>query len=203
MVSYIRRLGGQVKSATHSPRDEHYSEYRGLALRLGKDQSSGGLRIVIDQKVCLLHSMGESRDDGRDSGEQIMDIEAHALADKLGQAIRERNPDLLRQIYADDIRVWHGATGSAMGKDENIGMLTAVFAISSGLEYTDVRRHDIEQGLVQQHTLVGTFDDGANMPGLNACMVIKVAGGKIASIDEYFDAQTFAPVWARLAAQPA
>lgn len=129
-----------------------------------------------------------------------MNAEAHSLADALGKAINDRDPQLLRSIYADDIQVWHGATGGSMGKEQNIEMLSAVFAVTSRLEYVDVRRHDIEGGLVQQHQLVGAFDNGKVLPGLNACMVIKVADGKIVSIDEYFDSQTFADVWARLAA---
>jgi ketosteroid isomerase-like protein len=58
----------------------------------------------------------------------------------------------------------------------------------------------IDGGIVQQHRLVGTFDDGKEMPGLNACLVIKVGGGLITSIDEYFDGATYAEVWERLAA---
>lgn len=129
-----------------------------------------------------------------------MQNEAYRLADALAAAIKARDPDQLRAIYADTIRVWHGATGKAMGGVENIGLLTALFQITSRLEYIGVRRYEIEGGLVEQHQLVGAFDDGKPIPALNACMVIKVADGKITSIDEYFDSETFSEVWARLAA---
>lgn len=129
-----------------------------------------------------------------------MQNEAYRLADALGAAIKARDPEQLRAIYADNIRVWHGATGQAMGAAENIGMLDAVFRATSRLEYVDVRRHPIEGGLVQQHQVIAALDDGQPVPPLNACMVIKVADGKITSIDEYFDSATFADIWARMAA---
>jgi len=129
--------------------------------------------------------------------------EAIGAADALTSAIKERSAAKIKAIYADDIVVWHGATGKGMGKAENVGLLAGVFAIASELEYQDIRRHLIEGGVVQQHKLVGTFRDGKPIPALQACLVIKVRNGLITRIDEYFDSETFAEVWARLAALPA
>jgi ketosteroid isomerase-like protein len=128
-----------------------------------------------------------------------MSDEAYKAADALGAAIHARDADAIRAIYADDIVVWHGSTNQAQTKEENAGLLGGVFQITSALEYVDIKRHVIEGGIVQQHRLVGTFDDGKAMPGLNACLVIKVAGGLITSIEEYFDGATYAEVWERLA----
>jgi ketosteroid isomerase-like protein len=129
-----------------------------------------------------------------------MSDEAYKAADALGAAIHARDADAIRAIYADNIVVWHGSTGQAQTRDENAGLLAGVFQITSALEYVDIKRHVIEGGIVQQHRLVGTFDDGKPMPGLNACLVIKVSGGLITSIEEYFDGATYAEVWERLAA---
>jgi ketosteroid isomerase-like protein len=134
-----------------------------------------------------------------------MTTKAEAAADALGSAIRARNANQILAIYADDVAVFHGSTGQSMGKAENAGLLAGVFAITSELEYINIKRHAIESGLVQQHRLTGKFSDGKDLPGLEACLVIKVnEAGKIASIDEYFDGSIFAEVWERLAAlQPA
>jgi ketosteroid isomerase-like protein len=125
--------------------------------------------------------------------------EAVAAADALGAAIHARDADAIRAIYADDIVVWHGSTGQAQSKDENAGLLGGVFQITSALEYVDIKRHLIDGGIVQQHRLVGRFDDGQPMPDLNACLVIKVRGGRIIGIEEYFDSATYDEVWRRLA----
>jgi hypothetical protein len=90
-------------------------------------------------------------------------------------------------------------TRRAQTKDENAGLLGGVFQITSALEYIDIKRHAIEGGIVQQHGLVGTFDDGRAMPWLNACLVIKVGDSLITSIEEYLDGATYAEVWERLA----
>jgi hypothetical protein len=121
-------------------------------------------------------------------------------ADALGRAINTRDPDLVRSIYADDIVVWHGSTGKPMGKTENVDLLAGVFRITSELEYVNIQRHFFDGGLVQQHRLVGKFDDGRDLPGLEACLVIKVSNGLITRIDEYFSSDVFAEVWARLSA---
>jgi limonene-1,2-epoxide hydrolase len=128
--------------------------------------------------------------------------EAEFAANALGAAIHSRDVEAIRAIYADGIRVWHGSTNQSQTKEENSNLLAAVFSITSQLEYVDIKRHKIEGGIVQQHRLVGIFDNGRPMPDLNACLVIKVKDGKIVSIDEYFDGSIYAEVWERIAALP-
>lgn len=128
-----------------------------------------------------------------------MQNEAFKMADALCAAIHARDANAIRAIYADDIVVWHGSTGKAQTKEENAGFLAAVFRIASSLTYVDIKRHVIDGGVVQQHRLVGVFDNGKPMPDLHACLVIKVKDGKITRIEEYFDGSIYAEVWARLA----
>jgi hypothetical protein len=78
-----------------------------------------------------------------------MSESVHSAVDTLGTAIGTRDPDLRQKIYADEITVWHGATDGAMGKAENIAMLSALFKITSSLEYINIKRYDIEDGVVQ------------------------------------------------------
>jgi len=129
-----------------------------------------------------------------------MSTEVIAVADALGAAIAARSAQQFESLYADDVVVWHGATGQSMGKAENIGLLRAVFQLTKELRYVNIRRHVIDGGLLQQHQLTGIFADGKPMPVLEVCMVIKNDGHRIARIEEYFDSQTFAEVWARVAA---
>lgn len=128
-----------------------------------------------------------------------MNDEAHAAADALGAAIQARDANLIRAIYDDKITVWHGCTGATQNKEDNASLLAAVFAVTSSLRYTDIKRHDIAGGIVQQHTLVGTFDDATPLPELNACLILWVKNGKIQRIEEYFDASVYSEVFARAA----
>lgn len=129
-----------------------------------------------------------------------MTTEANALVDALGKAIKDRDVDQIRSLYAEDIVVWHGSTNVEQSKEENAGLLAAVFAITSELSYQDIVRHDIADGVVQQHRLAGKFTDGKPIPDLLACLVIKTANGKITRIDEYFDSAAFGEMGARLQA---
>jgi ketosteroid isomerase-like protein len=129
-----------------------------------------------------------------------MTSNATLAADALGAAIHARNTDGLIDLYADDIEVWHASTRKGMGKEENIGLLKGVFGLARELEYKAIRRYPIEDGLVQQHQLVGIFTDGTPMPTLEACLVLRVRVRQIIRIDEYFDSQSFAEVWKRLGA---
>lgn len=128
---------------------------------------------------------------------------AIAAADALGQAIQDRSVAALQTLYADDIAVWHANTNAEQDKATNIGLLDAVFAVTSELEYVNIRRHPIAGGVVQQHSLVGRFIDGAEMPALHACLFIWVRDGQISRIEEYFDSGAFAELGARLAAAAA
>jgi len=129
-----------------------------------------------------------------------MSDEAIKAADGLGAAIHARDADAIAAIYADDAAIWHASTGQTQSKAENVTMLGALFAITASLEYVDIRRHPIEGGVIQQHRLIGAFDNGRGLPDLHACMVIKVRDGLIVSIEEYFDAATYAEGWERLGA---
>lgn len=121
-------------------------------------------------------------------------MNAAQVADALGAGIASRDVDTIRKLYADDIVVWHGATGRGQAKEENIGLLDSVFRVTSSLQYVDIVRHEIEGGIVQQHKLVGTFDDGTPIPDLAACLLMKISDGKLYRIDEYFDFATFEPI---------
>jgi ketosteroid isomerase-like protein len=129
-----------------------------------------------------------------------MSNEAILAADALGAAIKARSAEQVRAIYADDIVVWHGSTGQSMGKDENAGLLAGVFKLTRRMEYINIRRDSIENGVVEQHQLVATFADGTEVPTLEVCLILKVRDGLITRIEEYFDGQTYAEVWRRLAA---
>jgi ketosteroid isomerase-like protein len=125
--------------------------------------------------------------------------EAVAAADALGAAIRQRDANAIRALYADDIIVWHGSTNQSQTKDENAELLASIFSITARLEYADIRRHLIDGGIVQQHRLIGAFDDGRAMPDLYACLVSKVRDAQTVSIAEYFDGSIYAEVWDRIA----
>lgn len=124
--------------------------------------------------------------------------EGLAAAEKLTCAIASLNPDVFAEIYADDAVIWHGATGQAQTKEENVAFLDLIFALVSDMGYKDITRLSTPEGFVQHHRLTGTFKDGTPIPGLNACIVARVENGQITDLREFFDPAQFKEVWDRL-----
>lgn len=129
-----------------------------------------------------------------------MTTNAVAAVDAFNAAIKARSEAQLAAVYADHIIVWNNNGCQPMSKAESIAILGAVFRISSRLEYVNVRQQPIVGGILQQHCLVGTFADGAEMPPLEACILFTVADGRITRIEEYFDLSGYGPIFERIAA---
>lgn len=123
---------------------------------------------------------------------------ADEVMDTLGDGLRTRNVAAIRALYADDVRIWHASTAVEQGKEENLAFLASIFTLVSELEYRDVQRHLIDGGVVQQHCVAGVFLDGSSVPDLHACVIVKLRDGQIARVEEYFSADSWAEVWARL-----
>ncbi len=129
-----------------------------------------------------------------------MSTDPFTVADAFNAAIKARSEAALSAVYADDAVIWNNVTQADMTKAENVAVLGSVFRIASELEYVEVRRHLIDDGFVQMHKLVGTFNDGVTMPDLHACLVVKTRGDQIIRIDEYFDLSVYGPVFERISA---
>ncbi len=117
------------------------------------------------------------------------------LAERLFAAIEAGDIEAVRALYAPDAVVWHNYTGSPASShaldgveqtvEENLRTLTWVVRNLRGIRYEVRHRVATDDGFVQQHVL------RAHGPGgevrLPACLVVRLAGGRIARIDEYLD----------------
>lgn len=121
-----------------------------------------------------------------------------AAAEMLTRAISSLDRDTFADVYSDDARVWHNTTNAIQTKTENADLLGAIFELVSELYYHDIKRLPTPEGFVQRHTVKGSFKDGGPTPDLHACIVAKVADGKIVELNEYLDASQFQAVWDRL-----
>jgi ketosteroid isomerase-like protein len=64
-------------------------------------------------------------------------------------------------------------------------------AVVEELRYADVRRHRIDGGYVQQHTLSLKARNGAVFL-TGVCMVIHVTDGRVTRLEEYLDSSVLA-----------
>jgi ketosteroid isomerase-like protein len=112
------------------------------------------------------------------------------LADRLFAAIEAGDSDALGAMYADDVRVWHNTDHIEMTKEQNLASLDALAAVTVSRRFSDVRRHEIDGGFVQQHVM--HLDFGTHQGELPACLVVMVEDGLVTRVDEYFDNSTVA-----------
>ena len=112
------------------------------------------------------------------------------IADGVVAAITAGDSQALGALYHDDVVVWHNTDGVEMTKEQNLASLDALAATTTSRTFTDIRRHHIEDGFVQQHVL--HLDWGSGSGALPGCLVVKIRGDKIIRADEYLDGATIA-----------
>ncbi len=122
---------------------------------------------------------------------QIVDDTA-ALATRFFDAIENGDSESVRQIYAADAVIWHNTDEMDTTVEQNVQVLADFVRRIRERRYENRRLEVFPGGFVQQHVLTGVRPDGMRLK-LPACLVCKVAHGRITRLDEYFDSAAVAP----------
>lgn len=115
-----------------------------------------------------------------------------ALAARFFDAIERGEIDAVLGIYARDAVIWHNTDEQDSTPAQNAQVLTDFVKRIRERRYENRRLDVFPGGFVQQHVLTGTRADGMRLR-LPACVICKVANGRIARLDEYFDSAAVAP----------
>lgn len=116
----------------------------------------------------------------------MTETETRSLITRFFDAAEQGDLEAIKDIYADDIRVWHNNDEVEQTKEQNLAALVGAFARLVVRRYTQRQFNAFPGGFVQQHKFVATRPDGEviEMP---AVVVGKVKDGQITRIDEYFE----------------
>ncbi len=109
-----------------------------------------------------------------------------ALARRLFTAIVAGDAQAVAGCFADDAVVWHNLDRHDQPVAQTLGVLGWMARNIADLRYEDIRVQATSDGFVQQHVLRGTAPGDRSLE-LHACIVAKVADGRITRIDEYLD----------------
>lgn len=109
-----------------------------------------------------------------------------ALAEKFVSAIERADVDVIRQCYASDARIWHNFDNIEQTVDQNLATLAWMVKRLPERRYVVLRREALSDGFMQQHILAGTARNGESV-SMPACIICKVADGRITRLDEYLD----------------
>lgn len=118
---------------------------------------------------------------------------ADAVAGRFFAAIEAGDIDTLRDIYAQDVEIWHNDDGLIQTRDENLRTLGWIMHNLTGLRYIDVRRQATPNGFVQEHVLRVTNRAG-EVVTVPACIVATVVDGQITRLNEYLDSAPVARI---------
>ena len=119
------------------------------------------------------------------------------LVDRFFAALVAGDSDALRAVYAPDATIWHNTGGmseefSNQSAEDNVVMNAMIAKLMPGHRFDHVRRAHVDEGVFQLTVLRGEL---AGQPVEHHMAIwIKIEGGRITRIEEYFDSVTAAPV---------
>jgi len=113
--------------------------------------------------------------------QQMLDV-----AERFVGAIERGDVAAVRECYAPDARIWHNNDGLEQTVDQNVRVLEWLVRKLPTRHYRIVRREALKDGFLQQHVLEATLPDGTAW-AMPACVIVKVADGRIVRLDEYLD----------------
>lgn len=116
------------------------------------------------------------------------------VADQLFGAITNSDIATVKQLFGDDVLVWHSGDTRDSAKDRAARIIDWFINTTTDRRYEVLDRQFFDGGFVQQHILHADSRNGRSIH-MRVCIVIKVgADGLITRIDEYFDPAEMAPL---------
>jgi ketosteroid isomerase-like protein len=116
------------------------------------------------------------------------------VADRLFEAIANSDIATVKQLFGDDVLVWHSGDTRDSAKDRAARVIDWFINATTDRRYEVLDRRFFDGGFVQQHVLHANGRNG-NSIHMRVCIVIKVGpDALITRIDEYFDPAEMAPL---------
>jgi hypothetical protein len=122
-----------------------------------------------------------------------IDADNLAIGDRFMRGLERCDIESTRNIYAVDAKLWHNVDQSFQSVEENLKAVQWLHRKLSDIVYEIVVRESIPGGFYQQHILRGTLGSGEKF-AMPACAIVKIAAGRIISLDEYLDSQHARPL---------
>ena len=112
--------------------------------------------------------------------------EVTAVADQMFAAIERGEVSALAAMWSDDVIVWRLGGGRERDKPRALGVIDGFVATTTSRRYEVLDRQVFDGGFVQQHVLHAATPNGTPV-SFRACLIVRVADGRVTRIDEYLD----------------
>ena len=132
-------------------------------------------RIMQQPAVCMIMTSVMSKD-------EIMD-----LANELRRAFQERDINAIRDLYGEDVVVWHNY--DQIERDREQSLQSAQWVVEEMAEFNidDCEIFPIEGGYIQQCVFRGTYKSTGKKMETHAMIRIHCDNGKVSRIEDYSD----------------
>jgi len=127
----------------------------------------------------------------------VTESETLAFARSFFDAVARGDLEAVRGFYAPGAVVWTAQDPAERTPEENLAVLRWVKDNVRDFRYEDVRCQPTPTGFVEQHTTCGTAPGGREFR-FAACLVVRVADGRITRLEEYFDTAPLAAALAQI-----
>jgi len=113
-----------------------------------------------------------------------------SLGQRFAHAVKAFDFDELREIYADDIAIWHNFDEAVQTKEQGLRALAWTQKNTDDYRWDDIRIDVLEDGWVQRHVTT------ADRPQISVPTMMRVwcSRGQIIRIEHYLDSARFAPL---------
>ena len=136
-----------------------------------------------------------------------MDLLRHSIglvrgsetAERFFSALADGHLERLREACAPDATTWNNLRDEVRSLEDSLPAYARLKSRVPDLHFEDVRRRDLHDGFVEQHTLCGTAPSGERLRVIG-CFVGAVEGGRITRLEEYVDSAQAATLSAVLRA---
>lgn len=129
----------------------------------------------------------------------MTDSEYNMVIESFLGAIEAGDEAAIRQVYRDDIEIWHNFTNKVISKDENIEMLMDLGRNGIKIRYTFDEQIVVGNRGVRRHQVEATVAGGERVV-LRVVMFATVENGQITRLDEYVDSKELDALNAAIAA---
>jgi hypothetical protein len=113
-----------------------------------------------------------------------------SLSQRFAHAVKAFDFDELREVYADDIAIWHNFDEVDQTKEQGLRALAWTLRNTDDYRWDDIRIDVLEDGWVQRHVTT------ADRPQLAVPTMMRVwcSDDQIIRIEHYLDSARFAPL---------
>jgi ketosteroid isomerase-like protein len=125
--------------------------------------------------------------------------EFNAVIQRFLKAIETGNETALREVYRDDLLVWHSFTNTTISKDANIAMLTGLWRDGVRIRYVFEEQLVVGNRGVRRHRVEATTSGGRRFV-MHVAMFATVEDDRIIRLDEYVNSEEVEALGAAVAA---